>query len=113
MCTTGNSSNSNSKAKLLSSASAPKSDAKGKGKQKELPKSDVSKSNIAHLLGKDGKLTSTECQCRMKNNLCLFCGKAGHSAKDCPKSTSCTAKACAAMAGTLPPLPMEKAEPKN
>ncbi|KIO01804.1 hypothetical protein M404DRAFT_149121, partial [Pisolithus tinctorius Marx 270] len=102
------SSNSDNKTKSSSSASAPKSDAKGKGKQKDPPKSD-----IAHLLGKDGKLTSAECQCRMKNNLCLFCGKAGHSAKDCPKSTSCTAKACAAMAGTLPTPPAEQAEPKN
>ncbi|KIN94663.1 hypothetical protein M404DRAFT_34836 [Pisolithus tinctorius Marx 270] len=103
-------SNSDNKLKSSSSASAPKSDAKGKGKQKDPPKS-----NIAHLLGKDGKLTSAENQHRMKNNLCLFCGEAGHShsAKDCPKSTSCTAKACAAMAGTLPTLPTEKAEPKN
>ncbi|KIO00946.1 hypothetical protein M404DRAFT_151670, partial [Pisolithus tinctorius Marx 270] len=100
------SSNSNNKSKSSSSASAPKSDTKGK--QKDLPKSDVSKSDIAHLLGKDGKLTSTEHQHRMKNNLCLFCGEAGHSTKDCPKSTS-----HAAMAGTPPTLPVEKAEPKN
>ncbi|KIO07390.1 hypothetical protein M404DRAFT_136368 [Pisolithus tinctorius Marx 270] len=99
------SSNSDNKCKLSSSASAPKSDTKGKGKQKDLPKSD-----IAHLLGKDGKLTSAECQHRMKNNLCLFCGKAGHSAKDCPKSTSCAAKAHTTMAESLP---VEKAEPKN
>ncbi|KIO12084.1 hypothetical protein M404DRAFT_19917 [Pisolithus tinctorius Marx 270] len=104
------SSNSDNKSKSLSSASAPKSDAKGKGRQKDLPKSDVSKSEIAHLLGKDGKLTSTERQCRMKNNLCLFCGDAGHSAKDCPKSTSHAAKAHATMAEALP---TEKAEPKN
>ncbi|KIO13226.1 hypothetical protein M404DRAFT_18730 [Pisolithus tinctorius Marx 270] len=107
------SSSSNNKSKSLSSASAPKSNTKGKGKQKDLPKPDASKSDIAHLLGKDGKLTSAEHQHRMKNNLCLFCGKAGHSAKDCPKSTSHAAKACAATAGTLPPLPAEKAEPKN
>ncbi|KIN94065.1 hypothetical protein M404DRAFT_35443 [Pisolithus tinctorius Marx 270] len=102
------SSNSDNKPKSSSSSSTPKSDIKGKGKQKDPPKSD-----IAHLLGKDGKLTSAECQHRMKNNLCLFCGKAGHSAKDCPKSTSCTAKAHAATAGTLPPPTAEKAEPKN
>ncbi|KAI6030519.1 hypothetical protein F5J12DRAFT_888328 [Pisolithus orientalis] len=101
-------SSSNNKSKLSSSTSTLKSNAKGKGKQKDLPKSD-----IAHLLGKDGKLTCTELQHRMKNNLCLFCGEAGHSAKDCPRSTSRTAKAHAAMAGTLPPLPAEKAEPKN
>ncbi|KIN98988.1 hypothetical protein M404DRAFT_98345, partial [Pisolithus tinctorius Marx 270] len=119
LCTTGNyipyttksatdklqSSNSDNKSKSSSSASTPKSNAKGRGKQKDLPKSNVPKSNIAHLLGKDGKLTSTECQHRMKNNLCLFCGEAGHSTKDCPKSTSHTAKAHATMAGTPPPLP--------
>ncbi|KIN98770.1 hypothetical protein M404DRAFT_31093 [Pisolithus tinctorius Marx 270] len=105
------SSNSDNKTKSSSSSSsAPKSDTKGKGKQKDLPKSDTSKSDIAHLLGKDGKLTSAECQCRMKNNLCLFCGEAGHSAKDCPKSTSRTAKAHAATAETLPTPPAEKAE---
>ncbi|KIN94151.1 hypothetical protein M404DRAFT_35335 [Pisolithus tinctorius Marx 270] len=49
------SSSSDNKSKLMSSTYTPKSDAKGKGKQKDLPKS-----NIAHLLGKDGKLTSTE-----------------------------------------------------
>ncbi|KIN93340.1 hypothetical protein M404DRAFT_36172 [Pisolithus tinctorius Marx 270] len=102
------SSNSDNKPKSSSSASTLKSNTKGKGKQKDLPKSD-----IAHLLGKDGKLTSTECQCRMKNNLCLFCGKAGHSTKDCPKSTSHAAKACAATAEAPPALPAEKAEPKN
>ncbi|KIO01716.1 hypothetical protein M404DRAFT_28448 [Pisolithus tinctorius Marx 270] len=102
------SSNSDNKSKSSSSTSTPKSNTRGKGKQKDLPKS-----NIAHLLGKDGKLTSAECQCRMKNNLCLFCGKAGHSTKDCPKFTSHTAKAHAAMAGIPPALPMEKAEPKN
>ncbi|KIN98633.1 hypothetical protein M404DRAFT_31129 [Pisolithus tinctorius Marx 270] len=99
------SSNSDNKSKSSSSASAPKSNTKGKGKQKDLPKS-----NIAHLLGKDGKLTSAEQQHRMKNNLCLFCGEAGHSAKNCPKSTSHAAKACAAMAEALP---VEKAEPKK
>ncbi|KIN96416.1 hypothetical protein M404DRAFT_33302 [Pisolithus tinctorius Marx 270] len=107
------SSNCNNKSKSSSCASAPKSNAKGKGKQKDPPKSDALKSNIAHLLGKDGKLTSAECQCRMKNNLCFFCGEAGHSTKDCPKSTSHAAKACAAMAEAPPAPPVEKAEPKN
>ncbi|KIO01764.1 hypothetical protein M404DRAFT_149366, partial [Pisolithus tinctorius Marx 270] len=49
------SSNSDNKTRSSSSSSAPKSNAKGKGKQKDPPKSD-----IAHLLGKDGKLTSAE-----------------------------------------------------
>ncbi|KIO01262.1 hypothetical protein M404DRAFT_150512 [Pisolithus tinctorius Marx 270] len=54
------SSNSNNKSKSLSSTSTPKSNAKGKGKQKDLPKS-----NIAHLLGKDGKLTSASSVVRL------------------------------------------------
>jgi hypothetical protein len=32
----------------------------------------------------------------MDNRLCLFCGGPGHSARDCLKSTSRAAKACAA-----------------
>ncbi|KIO08718.1 hypothetical protein M404DRAFT_22568 [Pisolithus tinctorius Marx 270] len=102
------SSKSNNSKSSSSSSSTPKSDAKDKGKQKDLPKSD-----IAHLLGKDGKVTSAEQWCRMKNNLCLFCGKASHSAKDYPNSTSRTAKAHATMAEALPALPTEKAEPKK
>jgi hypothetical protein len=37
-------------------------------------------------LGKDGKLTEAERTRRMENNLCLFCGIAGHHAKDCKKA---------------------------
>ena len=43
-------------------------------------------------LGKDGKLTEEECQRRIKEKLCMFCGQPGHMAKDCPKSTSKSAK---------------------
>lgn len=35
-------------------------------------------------LGNDGKLTQEECQHRIDNKLCLFCGGPGHIAKDCP-----------------------------
>lgn len=44
-------------------------------------------------LGKDGKLTPQERQRRFDNNLCLFCGGTGHTAKDCPKSSSSASKA--------------------
>ena len=50
-------------------------------------------SSISDKLGKDGKLTPQERQRRFDNNLCLFCGGSGHSAKDCPKSTSSASKA--------------------
>ena len=48
-------------------------------------------------LGKDGKLTPQERQRRMDNSLCLFCGKTGHIAKECPKSSAITAQAHAAV----------------
>ena len=48
--------------------------------------------DLSSKLGKDGKLTQAERQCRFKQNLCLFCGKTGHIAKECSKATSATAK---------------------
>jgi Zinc knuckle len=47
-----------------------------------------STSDLLEKLGKDGKLTPHERQRRMDSNLCLFCGKGGHMAKDCTKATS-------------------------
>jgi hypothetical protein len=44
-------------------------------------------------LGKDGKLTAKECQRHLDKKLC---GRPGHSAWDCTKSTSCAAKGRAA-----------------
>ncbi|KIJ39707.1 hypothetical protein M422DRAFT_257531 [Sphaerobolus stellatus SS14] len=32
-----------------------------------------------------GRLTQEECECRMKENLCLYCGTAGHVIRSCPK----------------------------
>ncbi|KIK15118.1 hypothetical protein PISMIDRAFT_16755 [Pisolithus microcarpus 441] len=95
------------------SPSALRSDAKGKSKLKDNQKPDAVKSDIAHLLGKDGKLNAAERQHHLTNNLCLFCGEGGHSAKDCPKSTSRAAKARAAVAEAPPAPPAEKAEAKN
>ena len=53
-------------------------------------------SNLTPKLGKDERLTQEERQRHMDNNLCLFCGKPGHIAKECLKITSAAAKACAA-----------------
>jgi hypothetical protein len=47
-------------------------------------------------LGKDGKLMAKEHQRCFDKKLCLFCGGPGHSAWDCTKSTSHTAKGHAA-----------------
>src|ERR1700731_1584572 len=52
---------------------------------------DSSKAKKPHLegkLGADGKLTPEERQWRFNNNLCLFCGAAGHKANECHKQTS-------------------------
>ena len=48
---------------------------------------------LSDKLGKDGKLTPQERQRRFDNNLCMFCSRTGHSARDCPKSSSSTSKA--------------------
>ena len=47
---------------------------------------------IADKLGKDGKLTPQERQRRFDNNLCMFCGQSGHTASNCPKSSSAASK---------------------
>ena len=49
--------------------------------------------SISDKLGKDGKLTPQERQWRFNNNLCLFCGGTGHTARECPKSSSSASKA--------------------
>ncbi|KAG6326918.1 hypothetical protein ID866_12171 [Astraeus odoratus] len=65
------------------------------------PSSDSSAPDLSGVLGKDGKLTAVERLHRIKNALCLFCGLPGHSAKDCPRSTSCAPKAHAAQAASI------------
>src|ERR1700719_2811659 len=52
---------------------------------------DSGEAKTPHLegkLGADGKLTPEERQWRFDNNLCLFCGAAGHKANKCHKWTS-------------------------
>ena len=48
---------------------------------------------LADKLGKDGKLTQQERQRHFDNNLCMFCRGVGHTAANCPKSSSSTSKA--------------------
>ena len=61
----------------------------------------TSKSNILSKLGKDGKLTAEEWKCRFDNKLCIFCGNAGHMAKNCPKSSLRASKGHATTIETL------------
>ena len=48
--------------------------------------------DLSMKLGKDGKLTQQECQHRFEQNLCMFCGKGGHVAKDCHKAIAIKAQ---------------------
>src|ERR1700726_5077957 len=50
--------------------------------------SEAKKPHLEGKLGADGKLTLEECQWHFNNNLCLFCGAAGHKANECHKQTS-------------------------
>ena len=56
------------------------------------PASSGNSAALSDKLGKDGKLTPQERQCRFDNNLCMFCGRTGHTAKDCLKSSSSASK---------------------
>ena len=69
-------------------------------KKDKKPKQSVSdKPDISHLLGSDGKLTPKEKQRRMDNDLCLFCGKGGHTVSECTNKAS-SSKARAATTST-------------
>lgn len=54
---------------------------------------DKPKNSISDKLGKNGKLTGDEQECRLKEGLCLYCGEKGHVAEDCPKSKAAKARA--------------------
>src|SRR6202045_921096 len=49
---------------------------------------EAKKPHLEGKLGADGKLTPEERQWHFNNNLCLFCGAAGHKANECHKQTS-------------------------
>jgi hypothetical protein len=80
-----------------SSAAAPKDSKESKGKAANSSSSSGTKPYLATKLGKDGKLTTAERKHCFDNKLCMFCGLAGHIAKDCPKSTSQASKGRTAM----------------
>ena len=65
--------------------------------QGKAPENLKSGPDLTRKLGKDSKLTPQERQCRMDNSLCLFCGKTGNIAKECPKSMAIAARAHAAV----------------
>lgn len=79
------------------SGPAPSSgSSKNKGSSSRAPASASAGSKpFANQLGPDGKLSSSERQRRMDNNLCLFCGTAGHRIAECNKRTSASARAAA------------------
>src|ERR1700720_1564880 len=56
--------------------------------------------NLSDKLSKYGKLTQAKRTHRFNNNLCLFCGGVGHTAKECPKSSFSVMKAKARAAQT-------------
>ena len=84
----------------------PNNSKKNKGNQNngnksgKLQSSSGNSASLPEKLGKDGKLTPQEQQRCFDNNLCMFCGGVGHTAKDCLKSSSSASKAkgCAAQA---------------
>ncbi|KXN85435.1 hypothetical protein AN958_11331, partial [Leucoagaricus sp. SymC.cos] len=57
---------------------------------------------LSNVLGKDGKLTDVEQQCRIEQNLCTYCG-AAHCVEDCKKREIANKKAhaCKAEASAL------------
>lgn len=97
--------------KSQAKASGSKSDNSASRSNQGQQKNDKPPKPYADKLGKDGKLTPEERQRRFTNNLCLFCGKAGHSAKDCRQKNSSAAKARAAQVQADAEAPA--AEPKN
>ncbi|KAF8629828.1 hypothetical protein AX17_005552 [Amanita inopinata Kibby_2008] len=58
------------------------------------------KPNLSNKLGKDSKLNSNKCKCQMDNNLCLYCGTGGHTAKDCRKASTAHGHTANASAST-------------
>ena len=92
-------------ASTSSSTAAPKDTKESKGKVTNISGRSRGKPNLTTKLGKNGKLTAAEWKNHFDNKLCMFCGLAGHIAKDCPKSTSQVSKGCTA--ATTPETKME------
>ena len=108
---------SNSKSSASSSNSKGKSKEKdNKGKSSDNKNKSSSSSSSASKsttfdapshLRKDGKLTEEERQWHIKEKLCIFCSQPSHMAKDCPKSTSKSAKTKARVARVETPAAAE------
>ena len=81
-----NNNNNKTNSSNSSTSSTTRNTNSGNSNQKKL------NSNLSLKLGKDSKLTHQEHQCCFNQNLCLFCSKGGHVAKDCSKATSSAAK---------------------
>lgn len=69
------------------------------------PNPSNSSKDISHLLGKDGKLNTTERERRMKAGLCTYCGNPGHFASDCKKAKFAKGKASSSKSSGPPPGP--------
>ena len=69
-----------------SSNKRPNPDSSSSSRQNKKP-------DLSSKLRKDSKLTSEERAHRFANNLCMFCGGAGHKVSECPKNTSSASKA--------------------
>ena len=87
-----------------SSKSTPNNSNQSKNKDQKKPAPAANNSgsgnktnNISDLLGPDGKLKPEERQRRMTNNLCLRCGKPGHTVNNCTVTSKAKPKGRAAM----------------
>lgn len=102
----GNNHNKSSNSRPSNSNSNSKSSNSGSNNSASASSSSANRSsNMDNKLGKDGKLTEAERKRRLENKLCLFCGRSGHMARECPKSTSSAAKARASKTSDAPAAP--------
>ena len=86
--------NSNSNSNSNNSKPNSNSSSKSKSNSRNSKTSDKPKVNaLTEKLGKDGKLTSEEWECRIKEKLCLYCGKPRHKALECNKSAAAKGRA--------------------
>ena len=51
----------------------------------KLPSPSIPCVDLSDKLGRDGKLNSNECKCRIDNNLYLYCGSKDHKVDGCPR----------------------------
>ena len=75
------------------------------GKKPE-PKDKPKGPNLSDKLGKDSKLKGNEWECRIKEGLCLYCGKPGHITANCNKAAA--AKACTTKVESTDPAVSKK-----